>query len=123
VALVAGECTSAQFTDKWLRHPLVAKLMAVSTLEAKAELTARYKQGARPAVVEVKTRRGTFTREVPYPKGDPNNPMTWVDVTLKFMQQAEPVLGPTRAGEIVERCRAIEAEADMRAFARSLSGG
>jgi 2-methylcitrate dehydratase len=123
VGLVAGECTSAQFTDKWLKHPLVAKLMAVSTLEAKPELTALYKQGARPAAVEVNTRRGTFSREVLYPKGDPNNPMTWDDVTQKFRQQAEPVLGPTRAGEIVERCRSIEKEADMRAFASSLSGG
>ena len=33
----------------------VAKLMAVTTLEAKPELTALFKQGARPAAVEVKT--------------------------------------------------------------------
>jgi 2-methylcitrate dehydratase len=122
VALVAGECTAAQFSDAWLKHPEVARLMARSTLEAKPELTALYKQGARPAAVEIKTRRGTFSREVLYPKGDPNNPMTWDDVARKFRQQAEPVLGPVRAGEIVERCRAIEQEADIRAFARSLSG-
>ena len=44
--------------------------MAVSTLEAKPELTALFKKGGRPAAVEVKTTRGTFYREVLYPKGD-----------------------------------------------------
>ena len=74
VGLVAGECTSEQFSDEWLRNPMVAKLMAVTTLEAKSELTALFKQGARPAAVEVKTRRGIFYREVLYPKGDPHKP-------------------------------------------------
>ncbi len=122
VGLVAGECTSEQFNDVWLRNPAVAKLMAVTTLEAKPELTALFKQGARPAAVEVTTRRGVFSREVLYPKGDPRNPMNWADVTQKFMKQAEPVLGRTLAQEIVERTNAIEKEADMRAFAARLGG-
>ncbi len=122
VGLIAGECTSEQFTDAWLRNPAVAKLMAVTTLEAKSELTALFKQGARPAAVEVKTRRGVFSREVLYPKGDPRNPMSWADVTQKFMKQAEPVLGSTLAQEIVARTNAIEKEADMRAFAARLGG-
>lgn len=122
VGLVAGECTSEQFNDAWLRNPIVAKLMAVTTLEAKPELTALFKQGARPAAVEVKTRRGVFSREVLYPKGDPRNPMSWADVTRKFMKQAEPVLGSTLAQEIVARTNAIEKEADMRAFAARLGG-
>ena len=70
----------------------------------------------------MKTRRGTFAREVLYPKGDPNNPMTWDDVIRKFMHQAEPVLGHSRAVEIAERCRVIEQEADIRDFARTLGG-
>lgn len=122
VALVAGECTAAQFGDAWLKHPMVAKLMALSTLQATADLTALFKQGARPAALAVKTRRGTFTREVRYPKGDPNNPMTWDDVTLKFMTQAAPLLGDTLARDIAARCRTLEQEADMRPFAQALAG-
>ena len=122
VGLVAGECTSEQFNDAWLRNPIVAKLMAVTTLEAKPELTALFKQGARPAAVEVKTRRGVFSREVLYPKGDPRNPMSWAEVTRKFMKQAEPVLGSTLAQEIVARTNAMGKEADVRAFAERLGG-
>jgi 2-methylcitrate dehydratase PrpD len=120
--LVAGECTSEQFNDEWLRNPMVAKLMAVTTLEAKPELTALFKQGARPAAVEVKTRRGIFYREVLYPKGDPHSPMTWADVTEKFMRQAEPVLGAKRASLIASRARAIEHEPDIASFAELLGG-
>ena len=122
VGLVAGECTSEQFSDEWLRNAAVAKLMAVTTLEAKPELTALFRQGARPAAVEVKTRRGVFYREVPYPKGDPRNPMTWADVTKKFLTQAEPVLGDKLARQVVDRTGGIEKEADMRAFAGLLAG-
>ena len=122
VGLVAGECTSAQFEEAWLRNPDVAKLMAVSTLKAKPELTALFKQGARPAAVEVKTKRGTFAREVLYPKGDPNSPMTWDDISKKFVSQAEPVLGSALTREIIERTMAIEKETDIRAFAERLGG-
>jgi 2-methylcitrate dehydratase len=122
VGLVAGECTSEQFDDEWLRNPMVAKLMAVTTLEAKPELTALFKQGARPAAVEAKTRRGIFYREVLYPKGDPHSPMTWADVTEKFMRQSEPVLGAKRASQIASRARAIEHEIDIASFAELLGG-
>lgn len=122
VGLVAGECTSAQFEPAWLRNPDVAKLMAVSTLKAKPELTALFKQGARPAAVEVKTRRGVFYREVLYPKGDPNSPMTWDDIGKKFMTQAEPVLGAALSREIIERTMSIEKETDIRVFAQKLGG-
>jgi 2-methylcitrate dehydratase len=120
VGLVAGECTSAQFTDRWLKDPTVAKLMKVSTLEAKPELTALYKKGARPAAVEVKTRRGVFQREVLYPKGDPNNPMTWADVTDKFMAQSAGVLDEKTAREVVRRAASIEDEGSIRGFAELL---
>ena len=120
VGLVAGECTSEQFTDKWLKNAAVAKLMSVSTLEAKPELTALFKKGARPAAVEVKTRRGVFQREVLYPKGDPNNPMTWADVSDKFMTQAEPVLDGKTAEEVVQRAAALENESNVRSFAELL---
>ncbi len=120
IGLIAGECTSEQFTEKWLRDPTVAKLMKISSLEAKPELTALFKIGARPAAVEVKTRRGMFQREVLYPKGDPHNPMTWADVTEKFMTQSEPVLDGKTAQEVVQRAAAIDTEANVKRFAELL---
>jgi 2-methylcitrate dehydratase len=121
VALVAGDCASEHFEDRWLRDPVVARLMKLCTLEAKPELTALFRQGARPAAVEVATRRGVFRREVLYPKGDPRNPMTWDDVTRKFTKQAEPVIGRSAAEQIVNRTAAIEREPSARAYAELLA--
>ena len=96
--------------------------MAKMRLEAKPELTALFKQGLRPAAVEVKTPRGAFYREVLHPLGDPRNPMTWDDVTKKFITQAEPVLGTKRARDVVDRTFSIEEEVNMRSFAEMLGG-
>jgi len=122
VGLVAGACTSAHFEDEWLRNPDIARLMSMMTLEATPELTALFKQGARPAAVEVTIGGRTFRREVRYPKGDPHNPMTWDDVSAKFMQQAGPVLGAARAQQVIERAAAIEQEAQVGTFAQLLGG-
>lgn len=121
VGLVAGDCTSEQFSERWLRDADVARLMAVSTLEAKPELTALFKQGGRPAAVEVTTPRGVFYREVLYPKGDPHNPMTWDDVTRKFIKQSEPFISRAAAGEIVSSTAALESEASIRNYVKRLA--
>lgn len=123
VALVAGEVAPRQFSDEWLRDSTVAALMAKTRLEEKPELTALFGQGLRPAAVEVKTPRGAFYREVLRPLGDPRNPMTWDDITRKFVTQAAPVLGAKRAREVVERTFSIEKEENMRAFAEMLGNG
>ncbi len=123
VALVAGAVTSEQFGDEWLRHPAVAELMAKTRLEAKPELTALFKQGARPAAVEIETGRGTFYREVRYPRGDPRSPMTWADVERKLREQAEARIGAAAVQRIVERTARIEQETDLRDFSRMLAAG
>ncbi|MEQ8193930.1 MAG: MmgE/PrpD family protein [Rhodospirillales bacterium] len=110
VALAAGEVTSRQFDDDWLANKQVAALIAKTTMEEKKELTALFKQGARPAGVEIVTARGTFYREVSYPLGDPHNPMTDAHVTEKFMTQAAPVLGQAAAERVAEQALGLEKE-------------
>ena len=121
VGLAAGKCTSPQFTDEWLRNPTVAALMAKTTLEAKPELTALFKKGARPAAVEIRTTRGTFYREVLYPRGDPNSPMTWDDVVTKLGEQAATSIGPALIQQIADRTARIEKESELRKFVEMLA--
>jgi 2-methylcitrate dehydratase len=122
VALAAGKVTSEQFGDDWLRNPMVAALMAKTRLEATPELTALFKQGARPAAVEITTARGTFYREVRYPRGDPRSPMTWQDIARKLREQAQRRIGAAAVQRIVERTARMEQETDLRAFADMLAG-
>ncbi len=122
VALVAGECTSEQFGRMWLQNPDVLRLLKLCQIEAMPSLTALFKQGARPAAVEVKTLRGTFRCEVLYPKGDPVNPMTWDDVAGKFMKQTEHVLDRDLARTIIDRTKEIDKDLDVSVFAGMLGG-
>ena len=121
VALVAGEVTSRQFTNEWLRNADVAALMGKTTLEEDPEFTLLFRQGQRPAAVEVTTARGVFRRDVVHPLGDPRNPMTWSHVSRKFVSEAGSVLDDKRAEEIVERTFSIEEENNMRVFSELLA--
>jgi 2-methylcitrate dehydratase len=123
VALLAGECTSAQFTDEWLRNPAVGKMMAKMKLEEKPELTTVFrKENARPGAVEVKTKRGVFYREVLYCFGDPRNPMQWDDVGEKFTNQANPVLGAAAAKEVIAMARDVDNLKDIGSLTGVLGG-
>ena len=120
VALVAGEVTSRQFEPEWLENPTVLALIDKASLEAKPELTALFKQGARPAAVEVTTARGTFFREIPYPLGDPKNAMTWDHVIAKLRSQSEGVLTAASSDAIVKKVKSIEKECDLGELIRLL---
>ena len=123
VALIAGEVTSKQFTDDWLRNPIVATLMAKMGFEAKPEHTAMFKkESVRSASIEITTPRGVFNRGCLYPKGVWQNPMTWDDVKKKFVTQAESILTSTRMQEIMDRSFALEKEPNMRSFIEVLGG-
>jgi 2-methylcitrate dehydratase len=123
VALVAGEVTSRQFAREWLDNADVHALIDKTTLEADASLTMLFKQGARPAALEIKTRRGTFHVEVRYPLGDPENPMLWDHVKAKFNSQAVPIIGAAVANRIAEKVARIEQEGDMADIVATMASG
>ncbi|HET7158294.1 MAG TPA: hypothetical protein VFI62_04825, partial [Burkholderiales bacterium] len=122
VALVAGKVTSEQFNDEWLRNPAVAALMAKTTLAATPQLTALFKQGARPAAVEISTARGTFYREVLYPRGDPRSPMTWAHIQQKLREQVGECMSSAAISRVAERTAHMEKETDLRSLATMLAG-
>jgi 2-methylcitrate dehydratase len=120
VALVAGTVTQAQFTTDWLENPAVRSLMGRISLEVRLDLTELYRTGARPAGIEINTTRGTFQHDVLFPKGDPRDPMTWDDVTQKFLTHAAPRLGAAGSRSVAQRAMQLESEADMAAFMSAL---
>ena len=60
------------------------------------------------ASVVVETEAGErHERFVRYPKGDPENPLTWDELAAKFLALAGPVVGPDRCIEICKRYEAV----------------
>lgn len=121
VALVAGKCTPEQFSASWLGDPTVARLISLTTMASTPEMSAIYKSGHRPAAVEVRTKRGTFLKEVPYPTGDPKNPMSWDQVIVKFTSMASNVVGKEKAERIVASIDKIDQMSNVAELAETLS--
>jgi 2-methylcitrate dehydratase PrpD len=50
----------------------------------------------------------SYEKFVRYPKGDPENPLTWEELAAKFRSLAGVVLSSERCGEIIQRVSTAE---------------
>jgi len=71
--------------------------------------------------VEVRTRKGTYTHRVDFPKGDPNNPMTDQEIQTKFNRLAAKSIEMDRIKDIVDKVHALERSPDVRELAENFS--
>jgi len=66
-------------------------------------------KGFRTAIMEVRFKNGTrISKRVDYPKGDPSNPVSPEEVEEKFRNQAQRVLSPRRANQIIDLIHNVE---------------
>jgi 2-methylcitrate dehydratase PrpD len=56
-----------------------------------------------------------------YPKGDPENPVTWDEMKEKFLLLSSPVIGPDRQREIIAAVETLDQMSDVRQLAALLS--
>lgn len=62
-----------------------------------------------PARVKITTRNGQeFSAKIDYPKGDPENPLTWEELIAKFKQLVQPVYSNERISQIIASVKALE---------------
>lgn len=85
-ALLDGEVTLKQFTDEKVLAPEAQDLMSRVKLVAQgAAVEDRQMLGDAAQVVTVKLRDGkVYSNQVPFAKGEPQNPMTSEEISLKF---------------------------------------
>ena len=75
-----------------------------------------------PAWAEVRTSNGrTMRSELTYPKGDPENPVTWDEMRTKFNLLSAPVISSQRQKEIISAIDSLEQMNDVRQLASLLS--
>ena len=95
-----GEVGITQFSEECIHNKELTDLMQhieVIRDEAMEQLHAAdaSKLASR---VEIQLHNGqTLTMQVDYPKGDPENPLTWDELCAKFMSLAVPVYGEAKA--------------------------
>jgi 2-methylcitrate dehydratase len=108
VALMDGDVTEAQFEPERFTDRILLELVAKVKLNRDPELNKRYPHGI-PNRLRIKMTDGrVLVREVEFPRGHAQNPMTDTEVEQKFRRLVEPRYGKQRADRILGVCWDLE---------------
>jgi 2-methylcitrate dehydratase PrpD len=105
--LVFGRTGAAAFTRANVSDPRVRGIAEKVTVRVNPARDVHY-PGERSALVTVRTRTGTFQKEVVFPKGEPEFPLTDTEMQAKFEANACTVYRPAHAQRISETIMTIE---------------
>ena len=108
-AIVDRQVTPAQFTDAKIGDPEIRAQLRKVEVVASAEIE-RVFPALQRAVVTIFTSDGReLTRQLDYPKGDPRNPLSDLEIEEKFDALAGPVLSPAARGKVKDAVWNLEA--------------
>src|SRR5207248_5489494 len=106
--LADGDVTLAQFEPRRFMDADLLTLVAKTKVHRDPKLSARYPGGI-PSRVTVTTSDGRrFVREVEFPRGHAQNPMTDAEVEHKFRTLVEPRYGKAKADNLLAACWGME---------------
>ncbi len=121
VALSYGSASLSEYTLGVPERPEVRHIMDRVECVTDPKLDAQTPK-LFPAWAEVRTTDGrTMRSELTYPKGDPENPVTWDEMQNKFKLLSAPVISNQRQQEIMATVDSLEQLDDVRQLASLLS--
>jgi 2-methylcitrate dehydratase PrpD len=120
VAVLNGSASLEEYSTKNIHSARVKEVMkkirCVKNPEIEKEFPKKW-----PAVVSILTTGGQeHTVRIDYPKGDPENPLSWSELIDKFRNLVSPVFSKDRQNKIIEKITSIEKEENMVAFSELL---
>lgn len=108
VALADGDVTLAQFDPSRFSDPALLDLVAKVKVHRSPELSARYPRGI-PNRLTITLKDGRqLVREVEFPRGHAENPMTDAEVERKFRTLVVPRYGEAMADRVLSACWTLE---------------
>jgi 2-methylcitrate dehydratase PrpD len=114
VAVVCGAAGLDQFTLEMIRSQRIRKMMGKVVLTKDVRLETNFPREW-PARVTISLANGeTHEKFIRYPKGDPENPLSWEEMAAKFRALAGRVLPPERCERIIEAIPRAKPEAVAR---------
>lgn len=123
VAATRGAGGLLPLQEEMLRDTAALEVSKRVRMRLDAEFDAMF-PAAVPGRVRVTTGRGIFERTVLAPKGEPTNPMSWDELSKKFLTIASPRIGAARCSEIrraIDALLAGDAATLKATLARSLT--
>jgi len=123
VAILFGKATLDEYSQKNLDSPEVRKMMQRVRCVADPELEKEFPRKW-PARVKLTTNRGqAFSAYIEYPKGDPENPLTWQELIAKFRELVRPVYAADHSSKIIGMIRSIEDADTLQPLSELLPAG
>ncbi len=120
VAILNGKATLDEYTMENVNSARVKELMDKISCVKDPELEKEFPKKW-PASVTLQTKDGkTYLTRIDFPKGDPENPLTWDELIDKFRNLIAPVFFDARQNEIIVRVRSLENEKDLKTFSMLL---
>jgi len=114
VALTHRKAGLDQFSDENIRSPQIKILMDKVVLHKDARIEKNFPVEW-PSFVKVYLKNGQFfDKYVQFPKGDPENPLTWEELSAKFQSLATRVLPRERCDQIVRSVKDMKSSSVLR---------
>lgn len=113
VALFCRKAGLDQFTEENFRSPQICNLMSKVVLTKDARIEENF-PAEWPARVEVQLTNGErFEKYVRVPKGDPENPLSWAELSAKFSSLAGRVISEEASEQIVNSVKGTSASSNL----------
>ena len=118
VAILHGRASLDEYTAEAVRSPEVADLMAKVNCVVDPALEVDY-PSKWPAWVEINTQDGRkLHAAVEYPKGDPENALSWDELKDKFRHITQPVVTAKQQEDILATVESLEELEDIRTLTK-----
>jgi 2-methylcitrate dehydratase PrpD len=123
VAAHKGAVGEHDFTADLVADPALEDFATRVRVEADDAMTAAFPREW-PAEIRVTLRDGRgFRRHVPYPKGEPEAPMSQAEVEAKFRDLAGPVLTDAAAAAVISAIRSLDTAPGLAPLMNAIAGG
>ena len=123
VAILFGKASLDEYSQENLSSPEVRKMMSRVRCVADDDLEKEFPRKW-PARVTITTGRGQeFSIKIDYPKGDPENPLTWEELITKFKELVQPVYSNHRISKIIETIKSLEHVDTLKSLSELLPAG
>ena len=121
VALAYGQASLQEYAEGVPDRPEVRHIMQQVKCVTDPQLDAHFPKEFR-AWAEVATTDGrTLRSDIRYPKGDPENALSWDEMKEKFLVLTRPVISGERQREIIAAIESLDEMEDVRDLAALLS--
>jgi 2-methylcitrate dehydratase PrpD len=122
VALTDRAAGLDQFTGDSFQSPQIKSLMGKVVLLKDKRIEKNFPQEW-PARVQVRLTNGKeFKKQIRFPKGDPENPLTWQELSAKFHSLATRVFPKTRCDQIIKSVKNMNRSTALREIWELIAG-